>query len=136
ALLTNGGKPLHLYLDVFRKVLGDLAGVEVPPLPEPNAAEAPADPSRYVGEYSSQVADIVVSQDEDGGLWLERTPKGVFADLGSGPEKNRLLGYKGDTLVAEHGELGLHLPHAFVGDDGNGRALYVHTGRADRRVSR
>ncbi|ALG09825.1 serine hydrolase domain-containing protein [Kibdelosporangium phytohabitans] len=135
ALLTNGGKPLHLYLDIFRKVLGDLAGVEVPSLPEPNAAESPADPSRYVGEYSSQVADIVVSQDDDGGLWLERTPKGIFADLAK-PEKNRLLGYKGDTLVAENGTLGLHMPHAFVGDDGNGRALYVHTGRADRRVNR
>lgn len=136
ALLTNGGKPMHLYLDIFRKVLGDLAGVEVPSLPEPNAAEAPADPSRYVGEYSSQVADIVVSQDDEGALWLERTPKGVFADLGPGAEKSRLLGYKGDTLVVEHDGLGLHMPHAFVGDDGNGRALYVHTGRADRRVSR
>ena len=28
----------------------------------------------------------------------------------------------------------MYLPHAFVGDDGTGRALYLHTGRADRRV--
>lgn len=30
--------------------------------------------------------------------------------------------------------MGMYMPHAFVGDDGQGRALYLHTGRADRRV--
>jgi hypothetical protein len=28
---------------------------------------------------------------------------------------------------------GLHLPQVFVGDDGSGRSLFVHTGRAMRR---
>jgi hypothetical protein len=30
---------------------------------------------------------------------------------------------------------GMYLPHAFVGDDGHGRALYLHIGRAIRRAS-
>ncbi|WP_328609117.1 beta-lactamase family protein [Amycolatopsis sp. NBC_00345] len=137
ALLTNGGQPLRVYLEIFRKVLGDLAGVEVPALPEPNAAEAPADAARYVGEYSSRVADTVVSQDEDGRLWIEHTAKGVMAEAsGSGAtDKAELLGWRGDTLVATHPQLpGAYMSHAFVGDDGDGRALYLHTGRADRRV--
>jgi hypothetical protein len=28
----------------------------------------------------------------------------------------------------------MHIPHAFVGDDGDGRALYLHIGRAVRRA--
>lgn len=137
ALLTNGGQTLQLYADIFRKVLGDLADVEVPALPEPNAAAAPADPSRYVGEYSSRVADTVVTQDDDGKLWIERVPKGVMAATGGEAEKTELLAYKDNTLVAAYKtHPGLHMPHAFVGDDGNGRALYLHTGRADRRVNR
>jgi CubicO group peptidase (beta-lactamase class C family) len=138
ALLTNGGSPMQVYLEVFRKVLGELAGVDIPALPEPNPAETPADGTRYVGEYSSAVADTVVSQDTDGRLWIEHTPKGIMAEAGGGaPDKAELLGWKGDTLVATHQQLpGVYVSHAFVGDDGDGRALYLHTGRADRRVGR
>ncbi len=28
----------------------------------------------------------------------------------------------------------MHIPHAFVGDDGAGHALYLHIGRAVRRA--
>jgi len=28
----------------------------------------------------------------------------------------------------------VHLPHVFLGDDGNGRSLYIHSGRATRRA--
>ncbi|WP_406638423.1 serine hydrolase [Amycolatopsis sp. WGS_07] len=136
ALLTNGGQPMHVYQEIFTKLLDELAGVTVPPLPEPNPAEAPADLSRYVGEYSSMVADTVVTE-EDGKLWMERTPKGIFAEIGAPSGKEELLPCKGDTFVAMVPQVpGIYMAHAFVGDDGTGRAQFIHTGRADRRVAK
>ncbi|MCG3750689.1 beta-lactamase family protein [Amycolatopsis sp. Poz14] len=135
ALLTNGGAPLHVYHEIYSKLLDELAGVTVPPLPVPNPAAAPADFSRYVGEYSSMVADTVVSE-EDGKLWMKRTPKGIFAEIGAPSGKEELLPCQGDTFVAKTEQMpGVYMAHAFVGDDGNGRAQFLHTGRADRRVS-
>jgi len=134
ALLTNGGNPIALYTEVVGHVLKELTGIElaVPPVPQPDAPRI--DATRYVGEYSSSVADIVVSQDGDGRVWVERVPKGIFAELAK-PEKTELVAMNGDTLILAEPTQGMYLPHAFVGDDGTGRALYLHTGRADRRVS-
>ncbi|MGW5714616.1 serine hydrolase domain-containing protein [Amycolatopsis sp. NPDC003865] len=134
ALLTNGGNPLAVYTEVVGHLLKELTGIElkVPPVPDPAAPRI--DATRYVGEYSSSVADITVSQDEDGRIWVERVPKGIFAELAK-PEKTELVAMNGDTLILREPMQGMYLPHAFVGDDGTGRALYLHTGRADRRVS-
>ncbi|SFW79621.1 serine hydrolase domain-containing protein [Amycolatopsis australiensis] len=134
ALLTNGGNPMPVYAEVVGHVLKELTGIELPPLPVPDPGAPRVDATRYVGEYSSSVADIVVSQDDDGRVWVERVPKGIFAELAK-PEKTELLPLNGDTLILAEPTQGMYLPHAFVGDDGTGRALYLHTGRADRRVS-
>ena len=40
--------------------------------------------SRFLGTYSCEVGDVTVRQDEDGRLWLDQTPKGIFAELGAG----------------------------------------------------
>lgn len=134
ALLTNGGDTVAVYTEVVGHLLRELTGIElrVPPVPDPAAPRV--DASRYVGEYSSSVADIVVSQDEDGRVWVERVPKGIFAELAK-PEKTELVAMNGDTLILAEPMQGMYVPHAFVGDDGTGRALYLHTGRADRRVT-
>ncbi|MFV5997314.1 serine hydrolase domain-containing protein [Streptomyces sp. NPDC056231] len=136
ALLTNGGQPLHVYQQVLGKLLDELASVKLPSLPEPNPEAAPADLSRYVGEYSSMVADTVVTA-ENGKLWIERTPKGIFAEVGGAPPaKEELLPYLGDTFVAYVPQVpGIYMAHTFVGDDDTGRAQFLHTGRADRRRS-
>ena len=135
ALLTNGGEPMHVYYAIFSKLLEALAGIKVPALPEPDREAAPAELSRYVGEYSSMVADTVVTADEEGRLWMERTPKGIFAEIGAPSGKEELLPYRGDTFVARVPQMpGMYMPHAFVGDE-RGHARFLHTGRADRRVS-
>ncbi|MFC7307119.1 serine hydrolase domain-containing protein [Streptomyces monticola] len=137
AVLTNGGSPLPLYTEIVGRVLRELADVTMPPLPAPGAGRerTAVDASRYVGAYSSCVADVVVTQDPEGRVWVERTPKGELAALMGAPEKTELVAMRGDTLLTATPKDGMYLPHAFVGDDGEGRALYVHTGRADRRVS-
>lgn len=134
ALLTNGGDHLALYRDVVGHVLGELAGIELPPLPAPPDQPRRIDAGRYVGTYSSQVVDLGVSQDGDGRIWVEQTPKGLFAELGGQPERREVVHYQDDTLISLHPQDGLHMLHAFVGDDGTGRARYLHMGRAVPRA--
>ncbi len=135
ALCTNGGDALAVYQELFGHVLRELADVQLPPYPSPSGQRSPIDASRYVGAYSSRMFDNVVSQDADGLVWLDQTPKGLAADMGMPHRRIELVAYDGDTLLAAEAEQGLHMPHAFVGDDGAGHALFLHTGRADRRVA-
>lgn len=133
-LLTNGGDAIALYQALVGRVLRELDAAEMPPFPAPNGAGSPADASRYLGTYSSAVAETVVRQDPDGRIWAVRTPKGIAEMLG-GPETFELVAFRNDTLLTVEKDHGLHMPYAFVGDDGHGRARYLHTGRADRRVA-
>jgi len=134
ALLTNGGDTFALYRDIFGHLLAELAGVVLPPLPTPPATPQRIDAGRYVGTYSADVLDMVVSQADDGRIWLDQIPKGIFAEMGEKPERIELVHYAEDTLIPLQPDRGMYLPHAFVGDDGQGRALYMHIGRAIRRA--
>lgn len=134
-LLTNGGNLVGVYQQVLGHVLRELGGLEMPALDTPPADRAPLDDAtRYVGTYSCDVADIIVSQDDEGRVWLDQTPKGAIAELGGKPEPVELVRLEGDTLIALEPQQGLHQPYAFIGDDGEDRALYLHSGRAMRRV--
>jgi hypothetical protein len=39
-----------------------------------------------------------------------------------------------DTLIPAAPKYGIYLPQVFIGDDGSGRSLYIHSGRATRRA--
>lgn len=134
ALLTNGGNAHALYRDVVGHALVELAGVQLPALPVPPADPPRIDASRYVGVYSSRVADLTVTQDGDDRIWVETRPKGVFADLGEQGGCKELVAFADDTLIPLEAEQGMHLPHAFLGDDGSGRARFLHIGRAMPRA--
>ena len=106
----------------------------LPALPEPRRDPERIDASRFVGTYSAEVADLTVSQDDDGRIWLVQTPKGLFEELGEKPERKELVHYRDDSLIPLEPDHGMHMPHAFIGDDGAGHALYLHVGRAIRRA--
>ncbi len=135
AILTNGGLPIELYRAVMTHVLSELADVTVPPLPAPEDPLPQHDVSRFLGTYSSSVADSTVRQDDDGRIWLDQTMKGIFAELGPAPAPVELVPWRRDALITRTAAKGVHLPHVFLGDDGTGKAQYLHTGRADRRIS-
>jgi CubicO group peptidase (beta-lactamase class C family) len=135
ALLTNGGDAISLYRDVVGHVLEALTGVGLPALPVPPADPRRIDAARYVGTYSAEVFDLTVSQDDDGRIWLEQTPKGAFVEMGGKVERHELVHYRDNMLIPVEADRGMHMPHAFVGDDGTGHALYLHLGRAVRRAS-
>ena len=133
ALLTNGGNPIGLYFDIYGHLLKELAGIEIPAHPLPPAEPRRIDASRYVGTYANSVGKSEVTQDEDGRIWMTDTPLGALAELVGGVERTELVYLEGDTLIPVEPKYGLHLPQVFVGDDGSGRALFIHTGRAMRR---
>ncbi|MQA32609.1 serine hydrolase domain-containing protein [Modestobacter roseus] len=134
-LLTNGGNPYGLYRDVVGHVLRELADVQLHPLPVPPEHPEPVDAMRYAGTYSSRVADLVVSQDDDGRVWLEMRPKGDALELGEQPERSELVAFAPDTLIPVQAQSGLHVPFAFLGDDGAGHAAFLHIGRAVPRAA-
>jgi hypothetical protein len=133
ALLTNGGDIISLYHDLVGQLIEALTDTHLPALPVPPADPQRIDASKYVGTYAAEVFDLMVSQEDDGRIWLDMKPKGIFAELGEKPERKELVHYQGDSLIPVEPDRGMHMPHAFVGDDGEGHALYLHVGRAVRR---
>ena len=134
ALLTNGGDAFSLYRDVVGHVLEALTEVSLPAMPVPPSEPQRIDAARFLGTYSADVFDLTVSQDEEGRIWLDQIPKGVFIELGGKVERSELVPYRDDMLIPLVPDRGMHMPHAFVGDDGEGHALYLHIGRAVRRA--
>ncbi|MEU4395752.1 serine hydrolase domain-containing protein [Kribbella sp. NPDC023855] len=134
AVLTNGGDTIEVYKTVIGHVVKELANLELPALPTPPATPVPIDVDRILGTYSCEVADLTVRQDDDGRVWLDQTPKGIFAELGPAPEPVELVGRSEDSLIAVKAVNGVHNPHVFVGNDSAGRALFLHSGRAVRRA--
>jgi CubicO group peptidase (beta-lactamase class C family) len=135
ALLTNGGGAIGLYTAIYSHLLRELADIELPARPGPPAQHQRFDAARYIGTYTCDVAQLTVSQDGDGRIWLEHVPRGALAELVGQAERDELVRLDGDTLISVRSHHGIHQPHVFVGDDGSGRALYIHSGRAIRRVS-
>lgn len=103
-------------------------------MPVPPADPPRIDASRYVGTYSSQVNDLVVAQEADGRIWLTVTLKGpLHADRPV--EHWELVAFDDDVLITAEPENGRYTRIVFVGDDGTGRARYLHTGRANPRLT-
>jgi len=134
-LLTNGGDVIGLYRRVIGHLLSELAGLQLPPDPVPAPQSPPVGADRFVGEYACEVVRYQLSQDEAGRLWLAEIPQGVLAELaGRPPERVELLPYSDSTLISAEAQRGSHQLFAFLGDDGQGRARYLHTGRIVQRV--
>ncbi|MER7070258.1 serine hydrolase domain-containing protein [Terrabacter sp. NPDC000476] len=138
AMLTNGGDVFGLFTDVVARLLTRLAGVELPARPTPPADPQPVDVTRYLGRYADTIYDITVSQDEDGRIWLDRTPKDIHAEIGEKPIRFELVHLADDSLITVEPYHGIHVVFAFLGSvtsaAGDGKAKYVHYGRVVARV--
>ena len=140
ALLTNGGNPIAVYFEVFRHLLKELAGIDLPATPVPPAAQLHPDTrrrfdaTRYLGTYANSMGKTEITQDDDGRVWMTDTPLGELAELIGEVEKTELVHLENDTLIPATPKYGIYLPQVFIGDDGSGRSLYIHSGRAIRRA--
>lgn len=133
SLLTNGGNPMALYRAIVVKAVQDFTGVVIPEFPTPAVERPPVQADRYLGTYTSEVTDTTIRQDDDGRLWMDRRMKGSFADLQT-PNAIELVHFTGDSFIADEPLLGVYMVHSFLGADEDGRARFLHTGRADVRA--
>lgn len=133
AVLANGGSPHPVFARIADEVLREIAGILPEPAPQATGP-APVDTDRHLGRYESTTAITTISRTGDGRLWLDRAPHGVVADLGDLPYRTELVTWRGDVLLPVEPEGGVRQPVAFLGDDGTGRASFLHTGRAQRRM--
>jgi CubicO group peptidase (beta-lactamase class C family) len=135
ALLVNGGDVISLYHELVGRVVDELSATRLPALPKPPADPERIDAGRFVGTYSADVMDLVVSQDDDGRIWIDTVVKGALAEMGGEqPERQELVHFGQDSLIPLDGQHGMHMPHSFTGDDGAGHAQYLFVGRAIRRA--
>ncbi|HWO61594.1 MAG TPA: serine hydrolase domain-containing protein, partial [Umezawaea sp.] len=76
-LLTNGGNARDLYVDLYREVFADLAGLTVPAPLEPPVEPVSVDASRHLGTYERAGARMEVLD----GPVLRTTVTGPLAEL-------------------------------------------------------
>jgi CubicO group peptidase (beta-lactamase class C family) len=134
ALLTNGGNPIAVYFEVYRHLLKELAGIDLPATPVPPRNPERIDGARYLGSYVNSMGKTEITQDADGRIWMTETPLGELAELIGEVEKTELVHLEGNTLIPATPRYGIYLPQVFIGDDGSGRSRYIHSGRATRRA--
>ena len=78
-----------------------------------------------IGKTDADLAAVVDSAAEGRGVrWVSVESRGELARL------TELVSHRDSTLIALHPDRGMHRVYAFLGDDGAGRAGYLHTGRA------
>ena len=137
-LLTNGGDGAGLFHDLVDPLLRELTGAGLPEAPVPSADAAPAaaaessapDVSGYLGVYTNSTVEMEVSQDAEGRLWLEQRPTPELRALGAEPSTDEFVPYGDASLIARERKDGLHLVLAFLEPADDGRASYIHFGRA------
>ncbi|GIG68164.1 serine hydrolase [Phytomonospora endophytica] len=134
-LLTNGGDAVGLYRKIFGRVLGELAGMELPPpLVRPEKPVPVANVERYTGSYESSLQRFDVTA-ADGRLWMETTIGPDLADLSPAPPRRELLHVEDDLFVGVTGDDDQGMPLVFVESTADGRAAYLHNHRANPRVA-
>ncbi|MGW6054960.1 serine hydrolase [Streptomyces sp. NPDC055189] len=79
-LLTNGGAAHDLYLELYREIFDELAGVTMPQPLRPPARPVTVDAGRHTGRYERAGARIEILQGADGPR-LRHTVTGPLADL-------------------------------------------------------
>lgn len=134
AVLANGGGARGLAAEILGDVLQEFAGAARPGLPVPSG-EPLGDTRRCEGRYASATSETEVVRRQDGSLMMHRVPIGVAAEVGDPSYRTALARWRGDVFLPVEAEGGVRRPVAFLGDDGSGRAQFLHAGRADRRVS-
>jgi CubicO group peptidase (beta-lactamase class C family) len=133
ALLTNGGAgPRDLSDALFGEIFSELAGVIVPPRPEPRDDVEVDRPERFLGRYVREGAEVTVRLAEGGGLELTLRGTGPMSEGQPPPPALPLLPYNDDVLLVklDRGEAWVTL--VFYDLDGQ---RYLHFGgRATPRV--
>lgn len=140
AALANGGDIAGLFKTLNDELLGELAGV-VPPAARPAPDPAPIDDlDRYCGRYELRNQVTEVTADGSGRLWLTRQERNEAATMaalageGLEPQVRELRRLDGQTFACVGPDGQVAGAVEFLETDAEGRARYVHSGRAAPRV--
>jgi CubicO group peptidase (beta-lactamase class C family) len=133
-LLTNGGAhPRELFEALFDEIFSELAGVNVPPRPEPRTDSSIAQPERFIGRYAREGIEMTVRPADGGGLELAVRSTSPLSEVQPTPPPMTLLPHDDDVLLARSKEEDAWTAAVFFDLDGQ---HYVHFGaRATPRVS-
>ena len=135
ALLTNGGNSQDLFREIYGDLARDLAGIEMPPRPQPLPEQPALDLERYVGTYE-RVSYRLEIEERDGKLVGTSTYTGSLAELVPETTEEHLLEAAGpDIFVYRDEGAETWTPLVFF-DLADGRRA-IHSGaRATPRVAR
>ena len=134
ALLTNGGAhPRELFEALFDEIFSALAGVNVPPRPEPRADTSITQPERFIGRYEREGIEMTIRPADGGGLELALRSTGPLSEGQPPPPPLMLVPHDDDVLLARSKEEDAWTALVFFDLDGK---RYVHFGaRATPRTS-
>ncbi|MGI5488110.1 serine hydrolase domain-containing protein [Microtetraspora malaysiensis] len=131
AMTVNGPGFMGLLVDVALPLIREAAGLPVPSLPVPAPAPEAVDVTPYTGRYDGPAMSYEVTE-ADGGLEIAVIPGEFAAKAGVTPTSARFVHYSDHSFIAAEPEEGSHQTVTFVVEDG--RAAYIHNGRALRRA--
>ncbi|HEY0500649.1 MAG TPA: serine hydrolase domain-containing protein [Kutzneria sp.] len=129
AVLTNSAGGAPLAYEIFAQVLRDLAGVETDPLPVPTADPAPIDIDRMGGTYRTTQQDITLAV-ENGRAFLTYRPRN-----GKPAHRVEVVRLSDNAIITVEPKLDGHQVLSLIGDDGHGRARFLHSGAAAYRIA-
>ncbi|SDK47026.1 serine hydrolase domain-containing protein [Nonomuraea jiangxiensis] len=131
AMSGNGGSFAGLIADVARPVIEEATGLTVPGPPLPPQVLEPVDGAPYAGSYQGPQLGYEVAAAEDG-LDVTLIPGPLMESMGATRSTTRYARLDGESFIAVEAEDGRHDVVTFVLRDG--RAAYLHNGRAVARV--
>ncbi|MFD5829490.1 serine hydrolase [Lentzea sp. NPDC060358] len=102
-LLTNGDHAREIYLELYREVFAELAGVAMPRPMEPPAEPVTVDPARYVGRYERESTLMEVYEGEHG-LRLKAAITGPLKGVVPDPPDVDLVPVDESTFVCRESE--------------------------------
>jgi CubicO group peptidase (beta-lactamase class C family) len=129
SLLMNGGRADDLIDTVVRRVLLELAGVEMPRDPVIPSEPVAIDAIRFVGRYEGVSESVDIRVHDEGELRSTVSLRGAIADeYGDVVQSARLRGFDATTLIQYDDRSRRTGLLAFPETDAHGRARYLHTG--------
>ena len=100
-----------------------------------STSRSAVEPRPLLGLYADTIYDLVVSVDDEGRIWLDRTPKDIIAEIGEKPMRTELVGFGEDSLIARRGHA-RHPPDLRLPRRRRRRQAQVHPLRPRRHARR
>ncbi|MGW0595177.1 serine hydrolase domain-containing protein [Streptosporangium sp. NPDC002607] len=131
AMSANGAGFMGLLTDVALPMMAEATGLGVPDFPVPAETPEVVELAPYTGRYEGPMLAYEVTE-TDGALEIVTVPGALMVEVGVPGTTTRFVHHRGHSFVAAEPENGRYETLTFVMEDG--RAAYLHNGRALRRA--